>query len=75
MSGMNCDRCGQLLQYNEQIVALRDDGDELVAAYTIEGEGGAVRETFEPKAKYHVDCYRELRNAEPEDWPELVGRT
>jgi hypothetical protein len=50
---------------------LRDTGREIVAGYTIEGEGGAIRETFEPKGKYHEHCYQALREQDPNQWPEL----
>jgi hypothetical protein len=50
---MKCDLCGELLQYREQIVALREEGGQVIAGYTIEGDAGAVAETFEPVGKYH----------------------
>lgn len=68
---MHCDQCGELLQYRTQIVALRETRPGLAAGYTIEGEGGAIGETFEPVGKYHVHCYVALREQEPEKWPEL----
>jgi hypothetical protein len=55
---MHCEFCGELFQYREQIVALREEAGQVIAGYTIEGEGGAVAETFEAVGKYHVSCYR-----------------
>lgn len=71
MPGIHCDQCGGFFEYREQIVALRDSGQGLTAGYTIEGEGGAIAETFEPVGKYHVHCYASMREKEPEKWPEL----
>jgi hypothetical protein len=42
MAGMHCASCSELFEYNEQLIALRREDGELVAAYTIEQEGGAI---------------------------------
>jgi hypothetical protein len=71
MPSLRCGHCEKLFQYREQIVALRGSDGDLAAGYTIEGEGGAIAETFEPVGKYHVECYATMREKEPERWPEL----
>jgi hypothetical protein len=71
VTGTSCDRCKAEFDQHEEIVALRDTGREIVAGYTIAGEDGAIRETFEPVGKYHVDCYRQLREQQPDEFPEL----
>jgi hypothetical protein len=71
MAGMHCDSCEGLFEYNEQLIALREEDGELVPVYTIEQEGGSIGETFQPIRKYHVRCYETMREQQPEDWPEL----
>jgi hypothetical protein len=71
MSGMHCDSCGGLFEYNEQLIALHRQDGELIAVYTIEQEGGSIDETFQPCGKYHVRCYERRREEQPSDWPAL----
>jgi hypothetical protein len=68
---MRCDFCGHLFQYHEEIVALRECEAGIEAVCAIEIEGGNI-ETFEPVAKYHSHCYRAMKDAQPEKWPELA---
>ena len=66
---MHCDSCGELFEYNEQLIALhREEDGELIAAYTLEQEGGAIGETFQPCGKYHVRCYKAMRDKQPDEW-------
>ena len=71
MPGMHCDFCQQLLPYGQNIVALREAGNGIEAAFTIEKEGGSIEEGFQPVGKYHVRCYERMRRERPEEWPEL----
>ena len=71
MPGMYCDSCGELFQYSEQIVVLRDTGNGVEARYTMEREGGTIGETYEPRAKYHIRCYETMREQQPDSFPEL----
>jgi hypothetical protein len=71
MTGMHCDSCGELFEYNEQLIALHREDGELVAAYATEQEGGAIGETFQPCGKYHVRCYEGMREQQPSEWPAL----
>jgi hypothetical protein len=48
---MHCDSCGELFEDNERLIALHREDGELVAASTIEQEGGAIGETFQPCGK------------------------
>jgi hypothetical protein len=73
MAGMHCDSCGGMFEYNEQVVATREDGGELVAGYTIEKEAGNVGETIQPVGKYHVQCYEKMRERQSDDWPSLLS--
>jgi hypothetical protein len=70
MPGMKCDYCGNLLRYQEQIVATWLERGKLVAGYTIE-QSGEVGETNPTEAKYHVDCYGKLREQKPDEIPPL----
>lgn len=45
---MHCDSCGGLFEYNEQVVALTERNGERLAGFTIEKEGDAIAETFQP---------------------------
>ena len=68
---MHCDSCGELFEYNEQLIALHREDGELVAAYSIEQEGGSIGETFQPCGKYHVRCYEGMREQHQDEWPAL----
>jgi hypothetical protein len=69
--GIHCDECKGLLQYREQIVALRDTEAGVVAEPETELEAGTVEGAFEPVRKFHVHCYEEMREQEREKWPAL----
>jgi hypothetical protein len=71
MTGMHCDSCGELFEYNDRLIALRREDGELIAAYTIEQEGGSIGETFQHRGKYHVRCYEGMREQRPDEWPAL----
>jgi hypothetical protein len=61
--GLRCDRCGKTLEYRERIVVL----DRGTASYITEGVDTIGSE---PEAKFHEDCYRQLRAEAPRSHPE-----
>lgn len=72
MPSLSCGRCGKLLQYREQIVALRETDSGVVAENETELEAGTVEGAFEPAGKFHVACYEAMRDEAPDDWPEQL---
>jgi hypothetical protein len=61
--GLRCDHCGKTLEYRERVVSL----DQGAATFLTEGVDTIGSE---PEAKFHQDCYRELREAQPATHPE-----
>ena len=72
MPSLRCGHCEKLLEYREQIVALRDTEAGVVAERETELEAGTVEGAFEPVGKFHVRCYEAMRESEPERWPSLT---
>jgi len=72
MPSLRCGHCQTLLQYREQIVALRDTEAGVVAEPETELEAGTVERAVEPVGKYRVSCYEAMRDLEPGNWPELA---
>jgi hypothetical protein len=75
MPSLRCGHCEKLLEYREEIVALRETDSGVVALTETELEAGTVEGAFEPAGKFHLDCYREIRGFEPEKWPALASPT
>ena len=71
MPSLRCGHCQKLLEYREQIVALKETDAGTVALREVELEAGTVEGAFEPVGKYHLDCYEEVRSEDPGDWPAL----
>jgi hypothetical protein len=70
MPSLRCGHCEKLLEYREQIVALRETDSGMEALRETELEAGTVEGAFEPVGKYHVSCYETMRGEAHEDWPE-----
>jgi hypothetical protein len=75
MPSLRCGHYQKLLEYREQIVALRETEAGVVALHETELEAGTVEGAFDPVGKFHLDCYREIRGFEPEKWPALASPT
>ena len=69
MPSMKCGYCDKLLNYREQIVALRETSSGVVAESETELEAGTVEGAFQPVGKFHVRCYETMRGLEPDNWP------
>lgn len=61
MPSLRCGHCQALLEYREQIVALRETDGGVVALRETELEAGIVEGAFEPVGKFHLSCYEALR--------------
>jgi DNA-binding transcriptional ArsR family regulator len=64
--GMKCDGCERLLRYKGEVVAVYDEDGQRRARLVSEdtpgsGEAAGLRAT----AKYHRDCYDEVRGRDP----------
>jgi hypothetical protein len=71
VSSLRCGHCETLLEYREQIVALRETAGGVVAEKETELEAGTVEGAFEPVGKFHVACYETMRSEAADDWPQL----
>jgi len=69
---MHCDYCGELFEYNEDVVALRESGTGVQSEMATEKEAGMVEGLeglFEPVGVFHFTCYERRREAQPDESP------
>ena len=69
MPSLRCGHCQKLLEYREQIIALKETGAGTVALREVELEAGTVEAAFQPVGKFHPDCYEAMRSERPESSP------